>query len=91
MSTANVVTLDTSSRRRSRTHVGCPQCRRSVEIAEARFLALYAHPECAPKILERQEPLPLLERFAGIAIGSYAAILVGGLLALVTLRAIVGG
>jgi len=91
MSTANVVTLDASSRRRSRTHVGCPQCRRSVEIAEARFLALYAHQECAPKILARQEPIPILERVVGVAIGTYAAVVVAGLLALVTVRAIVGG
>jgi hypothetical protein len=91
MNTANVVTLDASSRRRSRTHVGCPQCRRSVEIAEARFLALYAHPECAPKIYARQEPISLLERFVGISIAAYVAILVGGVLALLTVQAIVGG
>jgi hypothetical protein len=91
MSTANVVTLDASSRRRARTHVGCPHCRRSVEIAEARFLALYAHQECAPKILARQEPIPLLERFVGVTIGAYAAVLVGGILALVTVQAIIGG
>jgi hypothetical protein len=57
---ANVRPIDPPS---SRAHDqrGCPWCRRRLEIADAAFVALYAHPDCAPKIRAREEPVDWID------------------------------
>jgi hypothetical protein len=49
----------------------CPWCRKHVDVADAAFVSTLAHPECAPKIRAREQPVDLVE--SAIAFGLVVA------------------
>lgn len=46
----------------------CPWCRRKVDVADAAFVALYAHTDCAPRIRAREEPVDWVDHAFAFAL-----------------------